>query len=50
MSTAEFTLVAETNQIAKSDDLQPRKRGHSDQFFSFNFQKNYRKSTAVGNC
>ena len=31
----EFALVAETNQIAKSDDLQSRKRGQSVQFFFF---------------
>ena len=39
-------LVAETTLIAKSDDLQSRKRGQSVQFFSFNFLKkvpqNYR--------
>ena len=32
-------LVAETNLIAKSDDLQSRKRGQSVEFFSFNFFK-----------
>ena len=39
------------NLIAKSDDLQPRKRGQSVLFFSFNFFKKvpqkYRGSTAV---
>ena len=32
-------LVAETNLIARSDDLQSRKRGQSVQFFSFNLKK-----------
>ena len=41
------TLVAKTTLIAKSDDLQSRKQGQSVQFFSFNFFKKYRKSTAV---
>ena len=31
----EFALVAETNQIAKSDDLQSRKRGQSVQSIFF---------------
>ena len=38
MST-QFVLVAETNQIAKIDDLQSRKRGQSVEFFSNNFLK-----------
>ena len=41
--STEFALVAETNQIAKSDDLQSSKRGQSVQFFSFNFLKNTAK-------
>ena len=36
-------LVAETNLIAKSDDLHSRKRGQSVKYFSFNF---FKKSTA----
>ena len=31
--STEFTLVAETNQIAKSNNLQPRKRSQSVQSF-----------------
>ena len=46
MST-QFVLVAETNQIAKIDDLQSRKRGQSVEFFLIIFLKKYRKSTAV---
>ena len=42
MST-QFALVTETNQIAKSDDLQSRKRGQSVQFF-YQF---FKKSTAL---
>ena len=49
--STQCALVAETTQIAKSDDLQFRKRGQSVQFFSFNFLKKvpqkYRGTTAV---
>ena len=49
--SAQCALVAETNLIAKSDDLQSRKRGQSVEFFSFNFLKKvpqkYRGTTAV---
>ena len=46
--STQCALVAETNLIAKSDDLQSHKRGQLVQFFSFNFLKKvaYRKSTA----
>ena len=32
-TSTQFALVAETNKIAKSDDLQSRKRGQSVQIF-----------------